>query len=716
MLKSKPLVLNLIFFLQALLIFLAVVEDRISIPVWLEVAGRLHPTILHIPIGLLVFFIILILIQKEFKKKVFRKIASVVLLLTSLFASLTALAGFFLSRQGDYGPDVLMQHKVSGILLSLLCYSLLLLFNRENKTSPQFYTLSILVAGALFFAGHTGGTLTHGENYLLAPVSISSRDLPAANGSVFQAVVYPVLERKCVSCHNKSKAKGKLVMTSVENFKRGGKNGNEWKPGNPGESRLIKYIHLPLEDDDHMPPDGKPQLTRSEISLLEHWIAAGADFEVKLTDLEDKDSLRLIAASLIEVKEISTEQRTYDFYPANEEAIQSLNTPFRSVFPVYRNAPALQADFFIKESFQVSGLEDLKEVREQLVWLNCSKMPVTDSELAIIGGFKNLEKINLNFSRLNGDGLSSLQSLKNLTSLSLAGTEITANSLSPVLALPALKELFIWNTHVTQSEATALQERYPGIMISTTQFRDDKILRLGKPGLQQEGVIRKDEQVRLKHSMPGVVLRYTLDGTNPDSTSALVYSSPIHLGTTAKLKAIACKTGWYCSEVFESICFVEGKKPEHVELLSSPDKDYPGEGAKSLTDDRKGFSDVFKEPSWLGYRDQPFVAGFDFGPNPVPINTIVISYERAIGSYIFPPVSVEVWAGKNKRQLKLIKSIKVDQPAANETQRIEALTIPLSSLNYPYYQLIAKPVDKLPKWHSGKGKKGWVMIDEVFFY
>ena len=131
--KIKSIVLNVIFFLQVLLLFLLVFESSVKLPVWLQVAGRLHPVLLHLPIGLLVFFAILLLVQNEFKKKTFRKILLILLILTSFTATTTALFGFFLSQQGDYGLDAMTQHKVSGTMLSILCYLLVLVFDRFQK-------------------------------------------------------------------------------------------------------------------------------------------------------------------------------------------------------------------------------------------------------------------------------------------------------------------------------------------------------------------------------------------------------------------------------------------------------------------------------------------------------------------------------------------------------------------------------------------------------
>ncbi len=715
--RTQRIFLNVIFFLQVLLLFLFLFEDRLSLPLWLEVAGRLHPAILHLPIGLMAFSIVLVFMQSQFKKKVYFKITLTVLLLTSFTSSVTALFGFFLSKQGDYGLDALTQHKNSGIGLSFACYFLVLAFVYLKKSQLIYYGMGLLTVCVMVYSGHTGSVLTHGENFVLAPLRKSSNSLGGTEGSAFQSVIYPILEKKCTTCHNRTKAKGKFVMTSMSEFMKGGKNGTEWVAGNPTESRMIQYIHLPLADDDHMPPDGKPQLSRQEIKLLEFWIAGGADVEKKLADLADLDSFKIMGSAAIAMaKPITTEEKPYLFSAASEETINKMNTPFRTVFPLYQKSPALQADFFIKESFKSTSLEELLEVQNQLVVLNLSKMPVTDTDLKTIGNFSNLEKLNLNFSKISGSGLSSLRSLKHLSSLSLAGTSITALSLTPVLALSSLTELFVWNTKITEAEKAKLVTANPKITIVTSQFVDDKILRLGKPLLANEGtIIKKNEPVVLRHSMPGVSIRYTLDGTKPDSLS-ISYDKPILLTATSTIKAIACRPGWYCSEVYETTCFVEGLKPARAELLTKPDKQYPGEGDKSLVDGRKGFIDVFKESAWLGYQNDPFAAAFTFNSNPPILHSIVISYGKNVGSSIFPPEVVEVWAGKNSREITLIQSIKITQPLTYETQQVAALTIPLKATHYSFYKLIAKPVKKIPAWHSGKGKKGWVFVDEIFFY
>ncbi len=96
-------VFNVIFCIQVLLVFLVFVEERIELPPWLQVVGRLHPLVLHLPIGFLIFLAIVAILQKQIAGDSARHILHLGLLVTSLSASVAALFGFFLSLQDDYG-------------------------------------------------------------------------------------------------------------------------------------------------------------------------------------------------------------------------------------------------------------------------------------------------------------------------------------------------------------------------------------------------------------------------------------------------------------------------------------------------------------------------------------------------------------------------------------------------------------------------------------
>lgn len=103
---------------------------------------------------------------------------------------------------------------------------------------------------------------------------------PAPTGGdekrVFEHVILPIFEAKCNKCHNEDKSKGDLRLDTFEMALKGGENGNNIVAGKPAESLTMQRIDLPADDDEHMPPDGKEQLTPAETAAIRFWIQSGA--------------------------------------------------------------------------------------------------------------------------------------------------------------------------------------------------------------------------------------------------------------------------------------------------------------------------------------------------------------------------------------------------------------------------------------------------------
>ncbi len=58
-------------------------------------------------------------------------------------------------------------------------------------------------------------------------------------------------------------------------------------PGKPDESLMLTVVKLPLDDENHYPPEGDaPQWTDAEKELFAKWIAEGADFGAWTADPE----------------------------------------------------------------------------------------------------------------------------------------------------------------------------------------------------------------------------------------------------------------------------------------------------------------------------------------------------------------------------------------------------------------------------------------------
>ena len=83
-------------------------------------------------------------------------------------------------------------------------------------------------------------------------------------------------------------------MESHETLLKGGKNGPVLIAGKTSECPMIHHLLLPLKDEDHMPPDGKPQPTLAEIAALQWWIENGAPADKTVADLKPSPEIQRI--------------------------------------------------------------------------------------------------------------------------------------------------------------------------------------------------------------------------------------------------------------------------------------------------------------------------------------------------------------------------------------------------------------------------------------
>ncbi|MBX7209440.1 MAG: DUF1553 domain-containing protein [Verrucomicrobiaceae bacterium] len=105
---------------------------------------------------------------------------------------------------------------------------------------------------------------------------------PAAGPVDFAGQVQPLLETRCLECHNPAKVKGDLLMNTLDAMLKGGEGGPALVVGQPDKSEIIKRILLPKGHDDVMPPKGAP-LSAQQIDVLKRWVAEGAKWPQGLT-------------------------------------------------------------------------------------------------------------------------------------------------------------------------------------------------------------------------------------------------------------------------------------------------------------------------------------------------------------------------------------------------------------------------------------------------
>ena len=705
---------NISFGLNCMLVFLLAFESRISLPAWMQVIGRMHTLLLHFPIVLLVLCVCWELFA-GFKKSMTTEqtaIGDSLLLVTSLTAVTSALMGLLLSRETGYVPEELAWHKWGGVFISLL--ALLWYVFREQLRSIKI-VLSITAAISLvvvIVTGHLGGNITHGEDFLLAPVS-QDEQAPAVqfeDAIIYANMVQPILKAKCVICHNEKKTKGELLMEPYAMLAKGGKSGSLWDLKAENFGLMLTRIHLPDDNKKHMPPTGKIQLTDDEINIIYHWIKMGASATAKVADLPATDSLRQMAVA--QFKTIETDD--YSFKLADESKVKSLSNNYRLITPLAIGSPALGVEFFGASQFKSEQLKELLPVKEQIVSLNLNKMPVTDDDLTTIAQFVNLRKLNLSFTNIRGSGLGALKSLTLLQQLSLSGTGVNAASLGGLATLSKLSQLYIWSTPAQIQPLAALQKQLKNTAIQTGFNGDSIKMKLNAPIVEnEEQVILKPIALKLKHYVKGVTIRYTTDGSEPDSLLSPLYNGNVIINSNMTLKSKAFMQGWLSSDVVERVFYKAGYTIDSIRLVqAAPDLPYKAFPAAVLADAQKGDFN-FRSGKWIGFKGIPMQAILYFDTART-VSAVSISNIIDIGNYIMPPQQLEVWAGSDASHLKLIKKINPPQPTTDALGYMRGYELSFAAVTAKCMKIVMVPVNKLPSWHRGKGENGWAFIDEIF--
>ncbi|MGA0112268.1 MAG: c-type cytochrome domain-containing protein, partial [Chthoniobacterales bacterium] len=186
--------------------------------------GRFHPLVVHLPIGLLAALAVLQGVQWAFRWDLDRAIR-VLLWLCAASAVASTLFGTLLAWPGGYSGDLLGLHRWAGIGTTIVAVWMLWAHHLRGAAGRAVYAALLLLALVLVgAAGHFGGSLTHGEDYLTAylPEALGGAPEPAPldtgskeDAAVYAAAVRPVLEAKCVECHNATKSNGELRMDTL---------------------------------------------------------------------------------------------------------------------------------------------------------------------------------------------------------------------------------------------------------------------------------------------------------------------------------------------------------------------------------------------------------------------------------------------------------------------------------------------------------------------
>lgn len=480
---------------------------------WAAFIGRFHPVLVHLPIGFLLLAGLLELGRLTNKVEVKDSTISFILFWSAIGATASCIAGYLLSLGGGYEAELLEEHKWQGIWVAVASWiawvSKTDLLFQNFKLGGLLY-LPALAIGGLFtmVAGHHGGSLTHGEGYLtqetpepfrawagMEPKTEKGGDeiKPIAdvnNALVYQDIVNPILKSRCVQCHNAKKSKGDLRMDEIELLKKGGENGPVFIAGKSEESELIKRCLLPLEDENHMPPKGKTQLSEGQVAILSWWIDQGAPVDKKVAELKTTDAVKPALAALS--KPQSAESGSSASSQKDELASIKVSAPDASdiealkkvgvlVTPIATGSHLLDINAVNVSSLTDSQVALLEPLSEQIVWVKLSGTKITNQAAATLAKLKNLQKLHLENTAISDATIKKIKDLPLLTYLNLVNTQVSDAGIKELSSAKKLSSLHLWKTKVTEAGMAALKQAHPTLDV-TLGINEQKIAEFVKAG------------------------------------------------------------------------------------------------------------------------------------------------------------------------------------------------------------------------------------------
>lgn len=439
-----------------------------------DLIARLHPLMVHLPIGILLVGCIIQLLAHKKRFSSLQPAVPFIIFLGMIFAVLSCITGYLLSQTGDYSEDLVTRHQWFGISLALTSIILFLIYRRKGSNYRLILAVTITLVLLIFITGHLGGSLTHGSTYLtdalfqdeqqkeaIPPIA----DVPEA--ILYADVIQPLLAARCVTCHGPDKKKGKLRLDAPEFIMAGGEDGKAVVAGHHDEGELPRRILLPIENEDHMPPKEKIQLTSNEIELLKWWITNGANFHKKIKDIPQDAKIKPVLTALASGNSDDTESLT--ILPANpvphadSSVLAKLKFAGVNPVPITTNSNYLSLSVISAVQPIDTIIHLLSGIKNQLLILNLGNSSLNDQHMSVIASLKNVRRLYLNNTLVTDKGIALLNNNDQLTYLNLVGTNVDGTGLEELKPLKNLKYVFLYKTKIDGKEWVKLKQLMPEI-------------------------------------------------------------------------------------------------------------------------------------------------------------------------------------------------------------------------------------------------------------
>ena len=231
-------------------------------------------------------------------------------------------------------------------------------------------------------------------------------------------------------------------------------------------------------------------------------------------------------------------------------------------------------------------------------------------------------------------------------------------------------------------------------------------------------------QVTLRTLYNDRPIYYTLDGSEPDSTSTR-YTGPFPLERSATIKAIAYNEygEGVVSEQYLLSHLGMGAKITLNTKYSDYKAIYSGGGYNALIDGQLGSNTTYADGHWQGYWGDSIDAVIDFG-KPTEIHEVTMRFMQNTFDWILAPKEIKAYVSNDGKEWDLVSDWTFDMDSRETGMRLKNYNITLGIPSYyssiyigpfvvRYLRVVVPNPGPLPSWHPAPGQPSYLFTDEI---
>ncbi|NER12704.1 family 20 glycosylhydrolase [Leptobacterium flavescens] len=211
----------------------------------------------------------------------------------------------------------------------------------------------------------------------------------------------------------------------------------------------------------------------------------------------------------------------------------------------------------------------------------------------------------------------------------------------------------------------------------------------------------------LKTLLPDKEIRYTVDGTDLNSSSPL-YTSPIKIDRNITIKAGVYEDGELLGSQFVQKLNYHKAVNKKIELNVQPHEAYNAGGREALINSINGNSKRFGDSEWLGFWGDDLEILIDLEEE-VPVKKISTRFFNANGQWVYAPGSVTFSLSADKENMN---SVTVERDK-NSGDLIIPMSASFAEEKVRYIKIEVENYGLIPDGKQGAGNRAWTFIDEI---